>query len=102
MPAKPSISHLTLGQRHCHKPRPTAALHAHENAVLVVSARRIDRIAYVAGGGDTLAGHFQDHVAFLEAAFGRGTLWVDFGDHDAVLAGAGDAVGGSDRHAKLR
>src|SRR6478735_2307634 len=102
MPAKPSISYLTLGQRHCHEPRRTAALHAHENAVLVVVAGGIDRLAHIAGIGDVLPGYFENDVAFLEAAFGRRALRVDLGDDDAVFAGAGDAIGGSNRHAELR
>src|ERR1700676_5557566 len=102
MPAKPSISYLTLGQRHRHEPRRTAALHAHQHAVLVVGARGRDRVADVTGIGDALAGNFENHVAFLEAAFGGRTLRVDLGHHDAILTGTGDAVGWGHRHAELR
>src|SRR5882757_11451760 len=76
MPAKPSISYLTLGQRHRHEPRRTAALHAHEHAVLVVGARGVDGLADVTGIVDALAGNFENHVAFLEAALGGRTLRV--------------------------
>src|SRR5881396_321948 len=97
-----SSPRLALRQRHRHEARRTAALHAHENAVLVVGARRIDRIAHIAGAGDALAGDLKNDVAFLEAAFGCRALRVDLGDHDAFLAGAGHAIGGGNRQAEFR
>src|SRR5258705_1296562 len=80
----------------------TAALDAHQNAVLVVGTRGVDRLADVSGRGDALSGDFENHVAFLEATLGRRTLRIDLGDHDTVLAGAGNAVGGRQRQAELR
>ena len=69
---------------------------------LLSDARGVDRFAHVSGIGDVLSGDFENHVAFLEATLGRRTLRIDLGDDDAFLAGAGDAVGGRDRHAELR
>src|SRR2546429_6260362 len=91
------LLYLTLGQRHCHKARRTAALHAHQHAVLVVASRSRDGVADVVGAGNGLAADFEDDVAFLEAAFSRSALRIDFGHHDAFLAGTGDAIGGRNR-----
>src|ERR1700692_751999 len=85
-------SALCKGQRD--KARRPTALDPHQHAVLVVSARGIDRLAHVTGVGDALPGDFEDHIAFLEAAIGRRTVRIYLGHHDAVPAGAGDAVGG--------
>src|SRR6476646_10088056 len=97
-----SSPRLALCQRHRDEARRTAALHAHENAVLVVGAGGVDRLTHLAGAGHVLAGNLKNDVAFLEAAFRRRALRVDLGDHDAFLAGAGHAVGGGNRQAKLR
>src|SRR5207237_9981943 len=97
-----SSPRLALRQRHRHEARRTAALHAHENAVLVVGAGGVDRLSYLAGAGDALAGDLKNDVAFLEAALGRRALRIDLGDHDAFPAGAGHAVGRGDRQAELR
>src|SRR5262249_40817612 len=79
-----------------------AALHAHQHAVLVVGSRGRDRIADIVRAGNGLAADFENDVAFLEATLSRRTARIDFGDDDAFLAGAGDAVGGRNRHAELR
>src|SRR4051812_50226686 len=101
MPATPFISEvlrpgpsLPLGDGHGDEARLAAALHSHQDAVLVVSPRRVDGVANFAGGAHALAADFENHVTFLEAAFGCGALRIDFGDHDAFLAGAGHGIGG--------
>src|SRR5438270_10488475 len=99
---KPPGAALPLGEGHRDEARLAAALHAHQDAVLVVGLRRVDGLADIAGGAHALAADFENHVTFLEAAFGRGTLRIDLGDHDAVLAGTGDGVRGRHRHAELR
>src|SRR5216117_3697272 len=88
-----SSPRLALRQRHRHEARRTAALHAHENAVLVVGTGGVDRLAHLAGGADALAGDFENDVAFLEAALSRRALRVDLGNYDAFPACAGHAVG---------
>src|SRR4051794_20956981 len=62
-----------LGDRHRDEARRAAALDPHQNAVLVVGARGVDRLAHIAGAGHALAGDLENHVAFLEAALGRRT-----------------------------
>src|SRR3954464_5259348 len=85
MPATLSIGltaeGLALRQRHRHEARRAPALDPHQHAVLVAVARGVDRLAYVAGAGDAFTRHLEDDVAFLEAAFRRGTLRIDLGDH---------------------
>src|SRR3954454_12882300 len=106
MPATLSIpvqtSQSALCERHRDEARRTAALDPHQNAVLVAVAGSVDRLAHVAGARHALAADLEDDVAFLETALGGGALRVHFGDDDAVLAGAGYAVGGCDGEAKLR
>src|ERR1700723_448834 len=97
-----SVSSSALRKRHGDEARRSAALDAHQNAVLVVGARSVDRLAHVSGIGHVLSRYFQNDVSFLEAAFGRSTLRIDLGDNDAFLAGAGNAVGGCYRQAELR
>src|SRR5436190_12967491 len=101
-PGHARTPYLTLGERHCHKPRRSAALYAHQHAVLVVGARGRNGVTHIVDAGNALAADFEDDVAFLEAAFGRSTLRIDFGHHDAILAGAGHSVGRSNGHAELR
>src|SRR5258708_28453980 len=91
-----------LCERHRDEARGSAALDAHQNAVLVVGARGVDRFAHVAGIGDALSSDFQNYVAFLEATLCRRTLRIDLGDDNAILAGAGNAVGGRQRQTELR
>src|ERR1700681_1037715 len=86
------VSSSTFRKRHGDEARRSAALDAHQNAVLVVGARSVDRLAHVSGIGHVLSRDFQNDVAFLEAAFGRSTLRIDLRDNDAFLAGAGNAV----------
>src|SRR6202142_4420252 len=97
-----SVSSSAFRKRHGDETRRSAALDAHQNAVLVVGARSIDRFTDVSRIGHVLSGDFQNDVAFLEAAFSRGALRVDLGDDDAFLAGAGNAVGGRYRQTELR
>src|SRR5581483_8398831 len=91
MPTTPSIlSNVrrlasTLGQRHRDKAQYPAGLDPHQDAVLVVGTRGVDRLAHIAGIGDILAGDLENHIAFLEAALGRRTLRIELGDHDAFL-----------------
>src|SRR5207237_186235 len=80
-PSRESLSPSSaFGQRHRDEARLAAALHPHQHAVLVVVAGGIDGLAHVTGRGHALAGHFEDDVAFLEAAIGRGALRIDLGD----------------------
>src|SRR6266478_5030217 len=97
-----TLDALALRQGYRDEARRPAALDAHQNAVLVVGARGIDRLAHVAGTGNVLAGDFENHVAFLEATLCRRTLRIDLRNDDAVLAGAGNAVGRCHRQAELR
>src|SRR3981081_3676205 len=85
---------LAFRQRHRDEARGATALNAHQNAVLVVGARGVDRFAHGPGIGDALSSNFQNHVAFLEATLCRRALRIDLSDDDAILAGAGNAVGG--------
>src|SRR5262249_48653994 len=80
----------------------SAALDAHQDTVLVVVARGADRIPHIASRGYRLSGDLENDVAFLEAALGCGALWIDFGNHDTFLAGAGHAVGRRDGQTQLR
>src|SRR5690349_8885322 len=82
-------------ERHRDEARLSAAFHAHQHDILVVVLCRRDGVTHVTGAGDHLAGDFENDVAFLEAALGGRALRIDLGYHDAFLAGAGDAVGGS-------
>src|SRR5664279_5206110 len=96
------VSSSALRKRHGDEARRSAALDAHQNAVLVVGARSVDRLAHLSGIGYVLSRDFENDVAFLEATLGRSTLRVNLGDDDAFLAGTGNAVGGCYRQAELR
>src|SRR5207237_8780497 len=98
----PSCKALALCQGHCDEARRSAALHPHQDTVLVVGARGIERFAHVTCVGDSLAADLENDVAFLEATLGRRALRVDLGNDDAFLAGTGDAVGRRDDQAQLR
>src|SRR6185369_3140763 len=107
MPATPSMAVIqrarasALGERNRDKARRPATLDAHQNAVLAVVTGGGDRLAYVRSTGNTLSANFQNHITLLEATLGRSTLRVDVGHHHAILAGAGNRVGGRERQAEL-
>src|SRR5262249_38056610 len=91
-----------LCEWHGDEARLSAALHAQQHDVLCVVLCGRDRITHVTGTCDRLAGDLENDVAFLEAALGGRALRIDLGHDDAFLAGAGDAVGGSNRQTELR
>lgn len=67
-----------------------AGMKLHQDAALVVGVGGLDGITDVTGLRHALARHFEDHVAFLDAAGRRGTVRIDVGHDDASLAGARD------------
>src|SRR5260370_7224793 len=97
-----TLDALAFRQGQRDEARRPAALDAHQNAVLVVGARGIDRFAHVAGTGHVLAGDFENHVAFLEATLCRRTFRIDPGDDNALLAAPVNPVPGPPPPADLR
>src|ERR1700690_771852 len=67
----PGARYSAFRKRDRDKARRPTALDTHQNAVLVVTARGIDRFAHVTHIGDALSGDFQNNVTFLEPALGR-------------------------------
>src|SRR4051794_4512473 len=94
-------SPLSLCERHRDEAHRSTALYAHQDAILAVGTRGIDRIAHIADGGHSLAADVENHVTFLEALRCR-ALRIDLGHDQAVLARPRDAVCGSKSEADLR
>src|SRR5579864_9371962 len=101
MPTAPSISSCVRSSAfrkgYRDKSRGSTALDTHQDTVLVFVARCGNRFAHVTHIGDAFSADFQNDIAFLEATFGCRALRIDLGYHDALLAGAGHAIGRSKR-----
>jgi hypothetical protein len=78
---------LAVCERNSDVVRAIAGANPHQDAVLVAGARRLDRIANVAGVGHALPRDFENNVALPEAALRCGALRVNAGDNDAIFTG---------------
>src|SRR5215469_3908803 len=91
-----------LTDRHGDEVRVVCGFDPHQHVVLAARFGFHERAAQLIGRADALAADLEDDIAGLQTVLRRGTFGIDAGDHDALVAGAGDIAGRGHRQAEMR